>query len=523
MDADTDIPDLLRRSLPRECVSTDDLALYGSDVFYTSPHLPAAVVRPATEETVQALVRLAVAHHLSLAIRGAGLSYSDAYLARNARTVLVDMRGLDKVVEVNATDRYVTVQAGVTWESLAAALKDTGLRTPFWGTFSGKYATVGAALSQGAKFFGSGDRGISAESVLGMRVVTGDGDLVVTGSAATPHDPSPFWRNYGPDLTGIFLADTGAFGIKTQATLQLIPAPTEVEVASFSFDRAQEMLTAMTAIGSELLASECFALDPLSVRLRMKSEGLDEDLRLFMSVVSQQRSRLGALRDAAKLALHGRRYLDDVGFLMNVVTEGRMPGEAATKLQRARALARAQGGEEVPGSIPRIMRAQPFRKLNRLLGVEGERIAWTHTVMPNSRAVAAYEATDAIFEAHAPALRAHGISWGYLISANGPSGLGLETLTYFPGEALPIHAHYIDPEHFKRLPRQAANPEALAAVEALSVAVVEAWSGMGGVHLQIGRKYPYLRTRLPATRALVGGLKSRLDPHRIFNLGVLDE
>lgn len=61
------------------------------------------------------------------------------------------------------------------------------------------------------------------------------------------------------------------------------------------------------------------------------------------------------------------------------------------------------------------------------------------------------------------------------------------------------------------------------AVEALNAEVIETWSQMGGIHLQIGRKYPYLRTGLPATRSLVGNLKTLLDPHRIFNPGVLDD
>src|SRR5690606_30963652 len=111
-------------------------------------------------------------------------SYSSGYLPNRPGCALVDVSGLDAIIELNTIDRYVTVQPGVTWAALRDALRPLGLTTPFWGTFSGRHATVGASVSQGAKFFGSASRGSSAETVLGLRVVTGAGELIVTGSAA---------------------------------------------------------------------------------------------------------------------------------------------------------------------------------------------------------------------------------------------------------------------------------------------------------------------------------------------------
>ena len=65
------------------------------------------------------------------------------------------------------------------------------------------------------------------------------------------------------------------------------------------------------------------------------------------------------------------------------------------------------------------------------------------------------------------------------------------------------------------------NPEARRAVARISKAIVSAWSALGGVHLQIGKKYPYLATREPATRALIEQLKALLDPDGIMNPGNL--
>lgn len=75
------------------------------------------------------------------------------------RCVLVDTRGLARVVEISTTDMYVTVEAGCTWQSLL---------------------------------------GTGADSLAAAR---------------------PFFRYYGPDLAGLFLGDSGARGIKARATL----------------------------------------------------------------------------------------------------------------------------------------------------------------------------------------------------------------------------------------------------------------------------------------------------------------
>ena len=106
-----------------------------------------------------------------------------------------------------------------------------------------------------------------------MQVVTGTGDLLVTGSAAGTQAPSPFFRNYGPDLTGLFLGDSGAFGIKVAATLMLVPSPAAVAMASYSFDDPAALLSTMGRIGAEMLAAECLAMDPFTARARMATQG----------------------------------------------------------------------------------------------------------------------------------------------------------------------------------------------------------------------------------------------------------
>lgn len=106
------------------------VAGFATDV-YRSRELPLAVVRPASVEALQAAVRTATSAGIAVYTRGGGASYTDGYLPARPDSILIDMGGLDRIVEINETDAYVTVEAGVTWAALKAALDPRGWRTPF--------------------------------------------------------------------------------------------------------------------------------------------------------------------------------------------------------------------------------------------------------------------------------------------------------------------------------------------------------------------------------------------------------
>lgn len=507
----------LRGMMPGLVLREGDLGLFGTDIFYVAEHAPLAVAVPRTVEEVRGLVGAARALRLSLATRGAGLSYSAGYIPADGRTVVVDMTAMDRIVEINRADRYVVVEPGVTWAALHEALRGSGLTTPFWGTFSGLHATVGASLAQGAKFYGSGHRGTSAESVLGLKVVTGTGEVVVTGSGAAMQAPSPFFRNYGPDLAGIFLGDCGAFGIKVEATLVLIPAAGAVETCSYSFDDPAALLRTMGQVGAEMLATECLASDPFTAQSRMASQGLRADLAVLGQVIRGAGSLPAGLVDAAQIALSGRRFAKRMGYLMNCIVEGRDRGDAASRMRRIRRIAADAGGRRMPASVPKVMRAMPFGRMNGLLTPSAKRMNWLHTVLPASRVVEGFAATEAAFADHAGAMKAQGIDRGYLLSAHGPTGVGIETLLRWSDAPLPIHTHFLTEAERAGLRARKDNPAARDAVAALSADIVGRWAALGGVHMQIGRKYPYFATRVPATADLLVALKRVLDPDGVIN------
>ncbi|MCA3254242.1 MAG: FAD-binding oxidoreductase, partial [Alphaproteobacteria bacterium] len=252
----------LRQCAGADAVRTDDaaLALAASDVHLTG-HRPLAVVRPASADALARAVHAATSRGYAVLPRGGGLSYTGGYAPPHDRCITIDTTALDRILTIAEEDLTVTAQAGVTWKALYEALRPRGLRLPFFGTFSGAGATIGGGLSHGALFLGSARYGGAADIALGLELALADGTLLRTGQAMLKRPSKPVWRGFGPDLTGLFLHDGGAFGIKTEATLRLIRTPAAAGYLSFALPSFAAAADALSAVAREGLAEEAYVLE----------------------------------------------------------------------------------------------------------------------------------------------------------------------------------------------------------------------------------------------------------------------
>ncbi len=513
----------LRDLLGAEHVITDqaEREFFSTDIFYKADDVAEFVVAPGTKEECAKAVGIATGAGFTVVPRGGGMSYTAGYRPVRADSVIVDTRRLDKIVEINEQDMYVTVECGVTWKALYEALKEKGLRTPYFGPFSGIRATIGGALSQNSIFFGSSIHGTAADAVLSLEVALADGTVVRTGSAAAKHNASPFMRSYGPDLTGLFLGDTGALGFKMQATLRLIPFPAEQRFASFSFGSDAEMFAAMAQISRERLAEECYGFDPFLLGLRMKFEGLGQDMKALASVAKSGKSLLGGLKEAAKVAVAGRRFMEGVAYGMHLTIEGRDDDDAESALRRVRAIAAENGGTEIENSLPKLVRANPFLPTNRLLGPEGERWVPIHVIVPHSRVAGLLKALDTYFNENAKAVEENGIQWGYLTSTIGTTATLIEPTFFWPDSHYDIHRRYIEKAHYAKLKQFPENLKARNAMAKIRGDLADLFAEHGGTHLQIGKMYRFRESREAETWKLIEGIKKLVDPDGVVNPGSL--
>jgi len=484
--------------------------------------LVAAVIRPASIAQLSAAVREIASTDLVLLPRGGGLTYVQGYVSPNAGAIAVDMRRMNRILEINEQDLLITVEAGVTWMQIYDALKPLGLRLPFFGTFSGRGATVGGGLSNGALFLGTARYGTSAEIVLGMQVVLADGAILHTGQTAIGTAERPFSRTFGPDTTGLFTHDAGALGIKGVVTLRMMRAPAHSDYLSFGFQDRDAAVEALCEIGRAELAEDCYMMDPDKTRTALCApSNFVKDAKTLMKVVTQEKGLLRSFRAGAQLAMAGRDFVEEGCHSLHMVLAGRTREAVEGDIALARAIVARMGGKELPNSIPKAGRADPFSQLDAVIGPTGDRWVALNAKVAHSQAKRLVDAVEELIARHQPELDARGVVVSRLLTVIGNHVFSYEPVFNWHDAWLPIHHAMLSAATKGKVAEPADNPGARDIVMKVRAEIVELFAAFGAQSNQIGRTYRYADILRPESRALLEGIKHVVDPGNRVNPGAL--
>ena len=217
-----------REALGDDAVVTDragrdgyrDPYWFQDDLSYDS----SAVLYPASTEEVQEVVR--IAGEFGVPLWTSSLGKNNGYggpSPRVAGSVLVSLRRMNRVLEINPTLAYAVVEPGVSWMDLHQALKDAGhddllVSVPDLGWGS----VIGNTLDSGVTYL---PLGTDFQAPTGMEVVLADGSLLRTGMGAIPESKSwhVYKRGLGPVLDPLFVQSN--FGIVTRMGYWLMRKP----------------------------------------------------------------------------------------------------------------------------------------------------------------------------------------------------------------------------------------------------------------------------------------------------------
>jgi D-lactate dehydrogenase (cytochrome) len=153
---------------------------HGASEAHFDTVLPDAVVFPHSTEEVVTLVKACVAARIPIIPYGAGTSI-EGNTTPTRGGVTIDLSEMNAILQVNAEDFDVTVQAGVRREELNAYLRDVGL---FFPIDPGANATIGGMAATRASGTNAVRYGTMREAILSLRVVTPDGRDIRTARRA---------------------------------------------------------------------------------------------------------------------------------------------------------------------------------------------------------------------------------------------------------------------------------------------------------------------------------------------------
>ena len=240
------------------------LAPYESDALTAFQQRPAAVVLPETQAEVIETVRLCHEHGVPFVARGSGTSLSGGSLPiRDGITIALNR--LNKIIKLDPAQRIAVVEPGVVNLTVTKAAAPHGLYyAP--DPSSQLICTIGGNVA-----FNSGGAhclkyGMTANHVLGLKVVLPDGEVAEMGGASL--------EEVGPGLTGFFVGCEGLFGIALEITLRLLPKPALYRTVLAAYDSLEQAGNAVTqVVASGLLPGAMEIMDALAIEAAEASVG----------------------------------------------------------------------------------------------------------------------------------------------------------------------------------------------------------------------------------------------------------
>jgi glycolate dehydrogenase FAD-binding subunit len=203
--------------------------------FRIGASVPKAIVRPGSNQETAEIVRLAAAEKLALVPVGARTKLG-MNIPVHQYDLALDMTRLDRVVAYDPDDLTLSVEPGISLETLSCVLAENRQFLPLAVPFL-KRATVAGTIASGVdsplrQFYGT-----ARDYLLGLEFVTGEGQIVKSGGRVVKNVS-------GYDLHKLMIGSLGSLGVITKVNFRTFPVPqsTRVFVAFLdSADRAVEM------------------------------------------------------------------------------------------------------------------------------------------------------------------------------------------------------------------------------------------------------------------------------------------
>ena len=256
----------------------ETLESYSRDYSLTPPRRPNYVVQPKNTEEIQKIVKLANKYSMPIVPSSSSVHFHGATIPSQAG-IVVDLKRMDRILEIDERNRMARIEPGVTWGQLQAELETHGLMAlnPLLPHASKSVLT--SHLERDPMLIPKFEYG---DPVLTMEVVLPTGSIFRTGSASAPGAPDDTIADlvgpYGPglDFFRLFQGAQGTLGIVTWISIKVEYLPRLEKLFFIPFERIEDVIEPLYKIQRLMLGNECFVLNSFNLLTILAKKWPDE-------------------------------------------------------------------------------------------------------------------------------------------------------------------------------------------------------------------------------------------------------
>jgi FAD/FMN-containing dehydrogenase len=254
---------------------TDDpetLEKYSKDYSFVQPRRPSCVAYPENTGEVQRIVQYANERLIPITPRSSSISFYGAGIPSEGG-IVVDLTRMNRILEIDARNKRVKVEPGVTWSQVQDELEKQGLMVcnPLLPHLLKSVLT--SALEREPILICKTEY---SDTMLTAEMVLPNGEMFWTGSAL------------GKGMTGqncpdamipgarLWLGAQGTLGIMTWANVKAEYLPTMDKVLFIPFERIEDVAEPIYQIQRRMLGNECLVLNKFNLAAILAEKWPDE-------------------------------------------------------------------------------------------------------------------------------------------------------------------------------------------------------------------------------------------------------
>lgn len=255
---------ILEQIVGEDRATADDAEMiaYSRDQNYmfNQPQLPDYVVKPTNKAQVKQILSVANRYKIPIIPLAQGVNIRGLCIPTEGG-ILLDMRNMNNIKEINLDMMTATIEPGVSVGQLVAACRKLRVRP----AIPGAPATVSAFANYLLRGVYHSNPLDGMDHILCLEVMLPTGETIKTGSSAITTSYGPYCRYFGPDLTGLFQGVPGSFGVVTEMTVKLYELAEVSKFMAYGFDTWEKATEFSIEIQRKVLPNLMWLIDWLAL------------------------------------------------------------------------------------------------------------------------------------------------------------------------------------------------------------------------------------------------------------------